>query len=562
MVIYGKLSAQSFVNGELIYKSKHPGKFYDCHIKVPPKIQGYHPEMNFETNLKIQGLDTLGHEFCTGFSISPNLTVFNNQNYQDTTVGIELLFNGHNDADFGFSLALNAPLIKDSIYEINFLVSSRGNESRQYFYDKLRQPHEEFSIYITESSSPNFQQDTICIIKRSDVYEMRKNDLFPPSLENQDSLDGHYYQVRKTFVAKGRGKYLTFFGHLTITDSVSRIFKKNFKPDTKFFFPAALLNYGLITTGFRLKCPYKILKSGDLCSVENPLTLSCSSVHGMDKLTWSTGEESKSITIKNPGLYWVEKNRNGCVSRDSIYVDSVNQKIFSNTFLSKCKDSSLLIGQVVDNVWNDYKWQNGTANHLFKASEPGTFWRTSRFNGCFIIDTFIVGDYPLHESTKSLNYTLCQYDSISISSSAPIHEWYRNGLLWSDSKFVNIISNSDEFIILKSKVNCWQIDTIRIFVDTCDYQFSSNIHIPDIFTPNGDGVNDVFNVFCISCVTRSIKIYNRWGECIYQGVEPWDGNFCGVPVVNGFYAYMITLDMQRGENSRCKTFSGGLQVWR
>ncbi|MGZ3863981.1 MAG: gliding motility-associated C-terminal domain-containing protein [Bacteroidia bacterium] len=65
--------------------------------------------------------------------------------------------------------------------------------------------------------------------------------------------------------------------------------------------------------------------------------------------------------------------------------------------------------------------------------------------------------------------------------------------------------------------------------------------VPTGFSPNGDGNNDVFNVYGIAeATTYEMEIYNRWGELIFRSIDKsnsWDGKFNGVDVPAGVYAY-------------------------
>ncbi|MEO6038509.1 MAG: gliding motility-associated C-terminal domain-containing protein, partial [Saprospiraceae bacterium] len=69
--------------------------------------------------------------------------------------------------------------------------------------------------------------------------------------------------------------------------------------------------------------------------------------------------------------------------------------------------------------------------------------------------------------------------------------------------------------------------------------------IPNAFTPNGDGVNDVFQAVDAegSPVTASLTIYDRWGEQVYerQGNVSWDGTIDGKPAMSDVYVYLIEL---------------------
>ncbi|MBK7967735.1 MAG: gliding motility-associated C-terminal domain-containing protein [Bacteroidetes bacterium] len=69
--------------------------------------------------------------------------------------------------------------------------------------------------------------------------------------------------------------------------------------------------------------------------------------------------------------------------------------------------------------------------------------------------------------------------------------------------------------------------------------------IPNIFTPNNDGVNDVFEVGAAgACSPERITIFNRWGNSIFETSGQnkfWDGKSNGNPVPSGVYFYVIQI---------------------
>lgn len=82
-------------------------------------------------------------------------------------------------------------------------------------------------------------------------------------------------------------------------------------------------------------------------------------------------------------------------------------------------------------------------------------------------------------------------------------------------------------------------------LDSIEFDISvseSMLLVPNVFTPNGDGMNDEFRV-----VYRSIKefhcwVYNRWGHLVYEWTDPakgWDGTIGGKPAAEGAYYYVI-----------------------
>jgi gliding motility-associated-like protein len=70
------------------------------------------------------------------------------------------------------------------------------------------------------------------------------------------------------------------------------------------------------------------------------------------------------------------------------------------------------------------------------------------------------------------------------------------------------------------------------------------IVIPNIITPNGDGINDLFEITTGGITDYNLIIQNRWGEVAYTTTDPfkhWDGKSNGTIVSEGVYFYQLTL---------------------
>lgn len=76
----------------------------------------------------------------------------------------------------------------------------------------------------------------------------------------------------------------------------------------------------------------------------------------------------------------------------------------------------------------------------------------------------------------------------------------------------------------------------------------SSLKVPNAFSPNGDGINDYFNVYDVkSIVSFNAAIYNRWGQQLYSwGIDEincedcgWDGTYKGKPVKDGTYFVVV-----------------------
>jgi gliding motility-associated-like protein len=89
-----------------------------------------------------------------------------------------------------------------------------------------------------------------------------------------------------------------------------------------------------------------------------------------------------------------------------------------------------------------------------------------------------------------------------------------------------------------------------------------NPYIPNAFSPNGDGRNDLFQVYNTCPIEGfQIEIYNRWGGLVYQSDDiqsGWDGRQNGQAAAAGVYVYAVTIQ----ENGEEKTISGEVLLVR
>jgi len=102
---------------------------------------------------------------------------------------------------------------------------------------------------------------------------------------------------------------------------------------------------------------------------------------------------------------------------------------------------------------------------------------------------------------------------------------------------------------------CRLQDSIQIVNVPCKH----NIILPNIFTPNDDGVNDLFNVINLCPGDEvNMEIFNRWGESIQQYIltkEGWDGHTkSGNLAPEGEYFYVVEVNK--------KTYKGVVQLVR
>lgn len=117
------------------------------------------------------------------------------------------------------------------------------------------------------------------------------------------------------------------------------------------------------------------------------------------------------------------------------------------------------------------------------------------------------------------------------------------------------------YTVTENSNSCNLSESVTIFVEG-----ESDFIIPNVFTPNFDNNNDGFNVKsdCISSLEK--KVYNRWGQLLFQSSqinEPWNGRTtAGVEVPEGTYFYVITVGFHQNGIETQETFKGTVTLIR
>lgn len=103
---------------------------------------------------------------------------------------------------------------------------------------------------------------------------------------------------------------------------------------------------------------------------------------------------------------------------------------------------------------------------------------------------------------------------------------------------VHFYSEVGDYIVslkVKNKYNCLDSTNRKINVNEIP-----SIYIPNSFTPNHDGINDVFKIYCNEAAKIEVSIYNRWGEEIFQSKNK-KFEWCGEDAPDGTYTYKVII---------------------
>ena len=96
---------------------------------------------------------------------------------------------------------------------------------------------------------------------------------------------------------------------------------------------------------------------------------------------------------------------------------------------------------------------------------------------------------------------------------------------------------SDYTVLVTDSLGCIGSTDFTLFVGE-----PLDLYVPNAFTPNGDGQNDVFEIFGVGISQVDLTVYNRWGQEVFQASSnrpQWDGMYKGKMQPPGMYSYLV-----------------------
>ncbi len=164
----------------------------------------------------------------------------------------------------------------------------------------------------------------------------------------------------------------------------------------------------------------------------------------------------------------------------------------------------------------------------------------------------------------NISYTIALGESISLEG---ISDDASTQYLWQSDQTLSCldcanpiatpVSTQQYILVATNSIGCTEQVVITVNVDIP----TISVYIPNTFSPNGDNVNDNFQIFTnledSNILSTDFKVYDRWGNLIYQNAAPfgtvdWDGSFKGEYLDNGVYVYLLQLVTNSGEEIRRK----------
>ncbi|MFT5167037.1 MAG: gliding motility-associated-like protein [Saprospiraceae bacterium] len=259
--------------------------------------------------------------------------------------------------------------------------------------------------------------------------------------------------------------------------------------------------------------------------------------------------------------------------------DSTSLEVFSyaeegeiNHFFELCPGEFLTLDAALVNGIYDYLWDNGSTDPAIVITEGGTY-KVVASNECELLTVI----FTIAEISPGFSMELGGNQIISLGESISLLPIISNGIgliyNWSsyNGQYLECDNcstqsflpfESDHYFLTVTDANgCSLSDSMEVIVNQ-----AYNIYVPNVFTPNGDGINDLLFINGINgTMVTYFRIYNRWGGLVFEAKDfpanesafGWDGYIKGKEIPSGVFIWIAKVRFVDGEVRR---FQGDVTV--
>ena len=256
---------------------------------------------------------------------------------------------------------------------------------------------------------------------------------------------------------------------------------------------------------------------------------------------------SFQISSSSIPRYYVTGESNGCTSSTSI-VDfnielPVTADIIGNAVIDACLPDVVTLQSA---SLSNNQWSTGATTQSIQVIQPGTYTLTvvgfcnSATDVVTINDVSVDASFQIDlENSDMLPLSATLITENNLGSNC---EWFINGVLQSIPNNNTLVFNQEGiYEIMHQCTNAAGCLDKEIQFITA--KFPNDFYIPTGFSPNNDGLNDVFGISGEGISKLQVVIYDSWGEEVFVIKDPdqtWDGkSISGEMLPDGLYVYKL-----------------------
>ena len=260
--------------------------------------------------------------------------------------------------------------------------------------------------------------------------------------------------------------------------------------------------------------------------------------YGAADYTWNTGSKEDSVPVGSPGgTYWlIGRSTTGCVSdtiRKTIREEPPWKLVSeSDTVLCKGGRSILRVSGAAR-----YLWYNGATGDSVTVDSAGTYRVTGYSKrGCEKSIEIKIDQHSLPDAAFTLSdpFIDSKHSSLTLTAASAAGVTYSwdtgDGSSGTGTVFGHTYSVSPA-------TRGYPVTLTATGADGCRSAHSETIDVvpfvPNVFSPNGDGINDLF------MQGYAVEVFDRNGLKLFAGSEGWDGRYNGRPLDPDTYFYLL-----------------------
>jgi len=272
-------------------------------------------------------------------------------------------------------------------------------------------------------------------------------------------------------------------------------------------------------------------------------------------IAWSTGTIGDTLKNVGPGTYTVYvRDSLGCIDSAIAVLSSPDAPTISiSEELISCSPPAYEVSVNVTGGKPPYIVYWGTYDTTILLTDtlpPDTYIVILQdLTGCLAYDTLYL---PMPDTVWAIAYppldTIAPGDTVQLIAETNGGIWW-----WSPGEYLNdslsltpiaqpIVTTMFYFYSYNAQ-GCFDMDSVLIVVEG-----DPIVYFPDYFSPNGDGVNDLFRPVYWGDVEIIWRVYNRWSEIVFEGTESeaWDGTYNGRPQQMDSYVLVAFITPRQG----------------
>ncbi len=257
---------------------------------------------------------------------------------------------------------------------------------------------------------------------------------------------------------------------------------------------------------------------------------------------WSNGYTGNPLFFypNSPGYYSVTVScDSGCYS-----IDSIRVQFLTRPEIDPMPPQTVCIGDPVEYTATVtpasisgsclYEWSNGITGPtlITLPLQPTTYYLTVTYEACHDSSSLAVHLLPVPEVNLPEYSWLEPGETVHLDAGPGLMSYH-----WSTGsvyQFITVI-DTGKYWVEVSNLYCDASDTTYVY----GYP---GVYVPNAFTPNHDGTNDIFYAFCAEKLKFTMHIFNRWGELIFTTHDlntGWDGTYEGKMAPVDVYTWVI-----------------------